>query len=507
MSGVGINRMPCRRLNLLGSTGIEKIVDGMNGSLDMNLDYLRRRFHARFDLQPDQADAAEIDQTFRSGVEFRGTNLWVLIFAIFIASIGLNVNSTAVIVGAMLISPLMGPIMAMGYGAGINDSALMRSSLFNLGLAAMLSLLASTAYFLITPLSQAHSELLARTTPSIWDVLIAIFGGLAGVIGATRRVKSNLIPGVAIATALMPPLCTAGYGLAVGNWQYFFGAFYLFAINCVFIALATLMMVRVMHLPSIKLIEDHSRLKRRTVIGAVVVLTLVPSVFLAFNLVQKEWFDVSSTRYIREVVSANSGVLVLSQSANYQTKQIRVTLAGERLSDAAIKAMERRLPEYGFGDAELVVAQSGQVMPDISAVKKDILQDFIQSNQTEIVEREARIAALQKELGDLRKAMSAQLPLQDIYREVAAQFPQALQISITSGYRAIKALAGAPERALVERPLLLVQLKLAEPLSTAERQRLKLGLSVRAGLKNVDDVQLEVTVSTATIRKTKSAKR
>jgi hypothetical protein len=138
----------------------------------MNLDSLRKRFHARFDLQPDQADTSEIDQTFRSGVEFRGTALWVLIFAIFIASIGLNVNSTAVIIGAMLISPLMGPIMALGYGAGINDSALMRSSLFNLGLATVLSLLASTAYFLITPLSQAHSELLARTTPTRWDVLI-----------------------------------------------------------------------------------------------------------------------------------------------------------------------------------------------------------------------------------------------------------------------------------------------------------------------------------------------
>ena len=199
--------------------------------MHMNVDYIKRRFHARFDLRHDQAERAEIDQTFRSGVEFRGTNLWVLIFAIFVASIGLNVNSTAVIIGAMLISPLMGPIMALGYGAGINDSALMRSSLFNLGLAVLLSLLASTAYFLLSPLSQAHSELLARTTPTIWDVLIALFGGLAGVVGVTRRVKSNLIPGVAIATALMPPLCTAGYGLAVGNWAYFDGAMYLSLIH------------------------------------------------------------------------------------------------------------------------------------------------------------------------------------------------------------------------------------------------------------------------------------
>jgi uncharacterized hydrophobic protein (TIGR00271 family) len=473
----------------------------------MNLVSLRRRFHSRFDLQPDQADASEIDKTFRSGVEFRGTNLWVLIFAIFIAAIGLNVNSTAVIIGAMLISPLMGPIMALGYGAGINDSELMRSSLFNLGLAAILSLLASTAYFLTTPLSQAHSELLARTTPSIWDVLIALFGGLAGVIGATRRVKSNLIPGVAIATALMPPLCTAGYGLAVGNFQYFLGAFYLFAINCVFIALATLMMVRLMHLPSVKLLEEHTVVKRRTVIGLVVMLALVPSLYLAFQLVQKEWFAVNSTRYIQEVVRAYPNVLVLAQGSDYHSRQIRVTLAGERLSDTAIKAMEKRMSEYGFGDAQLVLEQSGQVMPDLNTVKKDILQDFIKSNQIEIIEREARIGALQKELGELRRAASTQLPLHDIYREITAQFPHAVQISVASGIRATENPEASPEKKLLERPLLLVELRLTEALSEAEKLRLRRGLSVRAGIKNVEDVQLEVAVSPTSIRKAKVAKR
>lgn len=473
----------------------------------MTIDSLRRRFHARFDLQPDQADESEIDLTFRSGVEFRGTNLWVLIFAIFIASIGLNVNSTAVIIGAMLISPLMGPIMALGYGAGTNDSALMHASLFNLGLATLLGLLASTTYFLITPLSQAHSELLARTTPSIWDVLIALFGGLAGVIGATRRVKSNLIPGVAIATALMPPLCTAGYGLSVGNFQFFFGAIYLFAINCIFIAIATLMMVRFMHLPNIKLPEEHSTIKRHTVIGLVVLLTVVPSLYLAVGLVNKELFDVNSRRYIQEVVRANPKVLVLSHGSDYESRQIRVILAGERLSDSAITAMEKRAAEFGLSDAKLVVEQSGQVMPDINAVKKDILTNFITLNQTEIIKREERIAALQTELDELRKAASKQLPLHDIYREIAAQFPQALYIAVTSGYHTVENPAIAAERTLVEHPLLLVHLKLGEPLSTDEKQRLRLGLSVRSGLKNVEDVQVEVTVPTAKNRKSKTAKR
>ena len=314
--------------------------------MHMNVDYIKRRFHARFDLRHDQAETAEIDQTFRSGVEFRGTNLWVLIFAIFVASIGLNVNSTAVIIGAMLISPLMGPIMALGYGAGINDSALMRSSLFNLGLAVLLSLLASTAYFLLSPLSQAHSELLARTTPTIWDVLIALFGGLAGVVGVTRRVKSNLIPGVAIATALMPPLCTAGYGLAVGNWAYFGGAMYLFAINSVFIAIATLMMVRLMRLPSVKLLAERSRLKRRTVIGFVIVFTLVPSLFLAVDLVRKEFFESDSARFIRSTFRSRPNVLVLSHQTDHRNRQIAINLAGERLSDPDIAAIKGRLADF-----------------------------------------------------------------------------------------------------------------------------------------------------------------
>ena len=402
----------------------------------MNLDRLKRRLFTRFDLRHDQADAGEIDQTFRSGVEFRGTNLWVLIFAILVASIGLNVNSTAVIIGAMLISPLMGPIMALGYGAGINDSALMRSSLFNLGLAALLSLIASFLYFWITPLSQAHSELLARTTPSIWDVLIALFGGLAGAIGMTRHSKSNVVPGVAIATALMPPLCTAGYGLAVGNLSYFLGAFYLFTINCVFIAMATLIMVRLMRLPSVKLLEDKSILKQRTVIGIVILLTIVPSLFLAVNLVQKEYFEANSMRFVQEVLRTKPQILVLSQETDHRKKRLRVTLAGDRLSDQELQSIKDKLPAYDLQDTVLTVSQSGQTMPDLNAVKKDLLNEFMHTNRTQIEDRDAKISGLQKELESLRKAADAQLPLLAIQKELQAQFPDANEINVATGYRA-----------------------------------------------------------------------
>ena len=198
----------------------------------------------------DQSQDRESEQVtveaIREGIEFKGSTIWILIFAIFIASLGLNTNSTAVIIGAMLISPLMGPIMGIGLGLGINDFELIKKSFRNLGVATIFSVLTSTLYFLISPLNEARSELLARTSPTIYDVLIALFGGLAGIVAMATKQKGNVIPGVAIATALMPPLCTAGFGLANGNMHYFFGAFYLFFINSVFIAFATTMGVKAM---------------------------------------------------------------------------------------------------------------------------------------------------------------------------------------------------------------------------------------------------------------------
>lgn len=462
----------------------------------MQLEVLKQHFHARFDLRSDQADSAEIDRSFRGGVEFRGTALWVLIFAIVIASIGLNVNSTAVIIGAMLISPLMGPIMALGYGAGINDSALMRSALFNLGLAVFLSLLASTAYFLVTPLSQAHSELLARTTPSIWDVLIALFGGLAGAIGVTRREKSNLIPGVAIATALMPPLCTAGYGLAMGNWPYFLGAIYLFSINCVFIAIATLMMVRLMHLPSVKLLEERSRVKRRTLIGLVVLLTLVPSLFLAINLVQKEWFEGNAGRFVQAVLRAQPRLLVVSQELDFEGRQIRANTVGETLSAADIQALQDKMPAFGLAGVKLQLQQSGQQMPDVNTLKKDLLQDLLQSNRTEVQTRESRILALQDELQEVRRSASTQLPVRQVYRELRAQFPQATQLDVAAGLgTGLHGTSDALE-ALAGRPVLLIHMLLPKALAADELERLRKGLQVRAGLAEADDVRLTVVSAT-----------
>jgi uncharacterized hydrophobic protein (TIGR00271 family) len=250
---------------------------------------LRAAIAHRFSLLEDKADDAEIDRSLRAGVELRGATPWILMFAIVIASVGLNTNSTAVIIGAMLVSPLMGPIVGLGYGIGIVDFALVRRSLANLAIAAGISLLTSTLYFMLTPLDEAQSELLARTTPSLWDVLIALAGGLAGIIGQTRREKSNVIPGVAIATALMPPLCTAGYGLANGNWSVFGGAFYLFSINCVFIAFAAVVVIEFLRLPHREFIDPRRGRRVKATLLCIVIATGLPSIYLAARLVDNAW--------------------------------------------------------------------------------------------------------------------------------------------------------------------------------------------------------------------------
>jgi len=201
---------------------------------------------AHFKLSHEREDFQLVRGEIEKAIHFSGTNLYILILAILIASLGLHTNSPAVIVGAMLISPLMGPIMGLGFGVAINDFKLLKRSLINCLFASSVSLMMSTLFFLLTPLHESTSELLHRTSPNIYDVLIAFFGGMAGMLATSTKLKGNVIPGVAIATALMPPLCTAGFGLANWNAKYFFGALYLFLINSIFIAAATFIIGRIL---------------------------------------------------------------------------------------------------------------------------------------------------------------------------------------------------------------------------------------------------------------------
>jgi uncharacterized hydrophobic protein (TIGR00271 family) len=372
-------------------------------------------FKDRFDLHEGKEDELETIDYIRKNIEFKGANLWILIFAIFVASVGLNVNSTAVIIGAMLISPLMGPIMGIGLAAGINDFELLKKSMKNLGIAVLISILTSTIYFSFTPLDDAQSELLARTEPSIWDVLIALFGGLAGIVAGSRKEKSNAIPGVAIATALMPPLCTAGYGLATANLYYFFGAFYLFFINSVFISLSTYLIVRFMKFPKKEFMDRKREKTVKTYITIFTLLTIIPSIYLAYAIVKRTIWEKSANQFVTtelefprtQVISSN--LLYDSDSA-----VIDISLIGERITDEEISILQRKLGAFNLDKTYLNIKQSGDSGTDLNILRSDILKDLYERNELQIQDKDRRIALLERELEEYGRSNSQ---VMDIARE------------------------------------------------------------------------------------------
>jgi uncharacterized hydrophobic protein (TIGR00271 family) len=377
-----------------------------------------------FQLRGDQASPEAIDSRIRDSVRVSGTNLWVLMCAILIASIGLNVNSTAVVIGAMLISPLMGPITGVGYGLGVQDAPLIRRSLLNMGMFVGISLAASTLYFLITPLSDASSELLARTAPTIWDVLIAFFGGAAGMIGLTRKEPTTLIPGVAIATALMPPLCTAGYGLATGQASFFFGAFFLFTINSVFIALATLGITRVLRLPLHDHADEATRRRRRWIISVVLLLTVLPSIYLAVELVRHEWFASRAQRYVAALEGDDRNLVVLDSDIDPRRRVISITLLGEAITADLQSNLEARLPAFGLADGKLELRGPATRRDSASAAA---MSDSQRRMQVRLQEHSERLGALEVRLGESQAAV---VELSRIGAEIIAQWPNAQGVQV-----------------------------------------------------------------------------
>ena len=269
----------------------------------------RERFKEIVNISKD-VDWAIASDSIRSSIHFKGPNVWILAAAIIVASIGLNVNSIPVIIGAMLISPLMGPIMGFGLGLGTNNTALLKDSLKNLGIMVLISIVASTLYFVVSPLKMDNpTELLARTNPTIYDVLIALFGGFAGILETSRKEKGTVMSGVAIATALMPPLCTIGYGIATLQVKYAVGALYLFFINGVFIALATFLMVKYLRFPLVK-VSDKSKQKKvsRTILAFTLVL-IVPSILSAIMVIHENRFNQNARLFISENKNINKSYI------------------------------------------------------------------------------------------------------------------------------------------------------------------------------------------------------
>jgi len=378
----------------------------------------RQFLNVRFSLTDDKDDDAVIVDRLKKEVQFMGTNLWTLIFAIFIASIGLNVNSTAVIIGAMLISPLMGPIMGIGLAVAINDFELLKKAGKNLAIAAVFSVATSALYFRITPLHDASSELLARTTPSLWDVFIAILGGLAGIVAATRKQKSNVIPGVAIATALMPPLCTAGYGLATGQLYYFLGAAYLFFINSLFICLATFVIVKHLGFKKVHFAAPAQEKRVSQTILAIVIITIIPSIYLAYRIVQKSIFEKNAKNFITQEFNYKK-TQVISRNIRFDKKQsIELLLIGETLPDTVLRAIRNKLPIYNLDTQCLVITQGLDAAEkiDLSKIKASVLEEIHAINKA------------QDTIKDQNNKLTMNIP--DIKNELIALYPTLISYSI-----------------------------------------------------------------------------
>jgi uncharacterized hydrophobic protein (TIGR00271 family) len=384
------------------------------------IQHIKAFFKERFNLDEDKADEALIVETIKRDVNFKGPNLWALIFAIFIASIGLNVNSTAVIIGAMLISPLMGPIMGIGLGVSINDFDLLKKGIKNLLIATVISILTSAFYFVITPLHDVNSELLARTNPSLWDVFIALFGGLAGIVALTRRERNNVIPGVAIATALMPPLCTAGFGLAMGKWYFLLGAIYLFFINSLLICFATIVIVKQLRF-SKKLFA--SKETEKTVIRSIwiiVFITVIPSIYLAYRIVQRSIFEGNAKKFVQQEFHFHrTQVVGKTFSMDGRKRTIELLLVGQPLSPPVIDSLKDRMRLYHLDSAKLIIRQGldAKQEVDIAQIKASILEDVF---------REEKADSIPPVVNKLNKAIP------DLTKEIKALYPEIKEYSLTN---------------------------------------------------------------------------
>jgi len=383
-----------------------------------------------FDLRQEKEDEEETIESLKKGVEFRGTNLWVLIFAIFLASLGLNTNSTAVIIGAMLISPLMGPIMGFGLGLGIADFDLVKRSLRNYLTATLFSVITATIYFLISPISEAQSELLARTSPTIYDVLIAFFGGLAGIVAGSTKSKGNVIPGVAIATALMPPLCTAGFGLATGNLSYFLGAFYLYFINTVFISLSTYIVVRVLKYPNKEFLDKKRAMVVRRYMMVIVTCTIIPSLYLTYRVLRNTVFDEQVRSFVNKELDFPN-TQVLSRTVAVDTagrKALNVVLLGDEVPDMMIETARARMTDYGLGGIGLNIQQGFGSDVDINELKAVLMKDLYKNNEELIQAQAMQIDSLKHTVDRYRRASHLALSLTP---ELRVLYPQVERLACT----------------------------------------------------------------------------
>ncbi|MBC5841082.1 TIGR00341 family protein [Flavobacterium sp. F-380] len=371
-------------------------------------------------LSRGEDDKHKVLDNVKSNISFRGANLWILACAIVIASIGLNVNSAAVIIGAMLISPLMGPIIGAGFGLGVFDFNLLKKSLKNLAVATFVGLIVSAIYFYLSPFKETQPELLSRTAPNIYDILIAFSGGLVGAIAITRVEKGNPIPGVAIATALMPPLCTAGYGIAIGSMKFFFGAIYLYSINCVFICISTFFIVTYLKYPKTKQLDDRSEKRVKYIISTLITILILPSIYFAYQLIQQKNYQHQIDVFI-ETEFSNKGIAILYKKTKFteNPKKLDLGFLSKKFTAPEIKVLNDKLKNYDINNTQLRVIQ------DTTDLKSDILNE-IKYNKSVLSEKDVTILKLKKQIN------SSLYDNKALLSEIKILFPEIENISMTN---------------------------------------------------------------------------
>lgn len=396
--------------------------------MKLNFNSIREFLKTTLNLTNDVDIPAAIED-IRSNIPFRGPNVYILFVAIIIASVGLNVNSIPVIIGAMLISPLMGPITGLGLGLGTNDRELVLFSIKNLLVMVGISLLAATLYFMLTPLEIDNpTELLARTRPTIYDVFIALFGGLAGVLEMARKEKGTVLSGVAIATALMPPLCTVGYGIANLSWQYTIGALFLFSINCIFIAMAAYLMAKFLKFP-VKTVEQH-RTRYFILSYGLVLLLAATSIFTAYQVIRENEFTKQANRFVKKNQTIGKTYIYDSQvNIDVKPYALELRLAGEALNDEIREMLLRDAENYGIMRSQIVMHEDATVEID-RFNETEIVKNLIATNAANMQERDDSIKVLNAQIA--RYAQQA-LPAKQLAEELQVQLPTISRLTLAKG--------------------------------------------------------------------------
>ncbi|MCQ2142348.1 MAG: TIGR00341 family protein [Bacteroidales bacterium] len=419
-------------------------------------------------------DKEKAAENIRNNVQFRGPNAWILAFSTIIASIGLNVNSIPVIIGAMLISPLMGPIFGVGFSLGTNDVAQLKRAARNFLRMMLIALLASFIYFLLTPLSLNNpTEILARTNPTIYDVLIALFGGAAGMFEQCRKEKGTVFSGVAIATALMPPLCTAGYGIASMNLHIFLGALYLFLINCVFIALATYLMVKILDFEPVAY-EDAKKERRIKWLTAVIMLIfIIPSVWSAVNLIRDTEFDSRAMAFVNENKTMDNAIIYDYNISHDDGYKLEIFISGERMDELHVLELQEAASKHGITAEQLVIRDH---FTSERGVASDIIKGIYARSDEQIAKRDEEIANLKKEM---EAAQAKELPYTQITKEIANIFPTVESLNISSG-------KSITTDSLKVTNTLLVIAKSSEPMTMGDQEKLLKWLKIRLDNESVE---------------------